>query len=151
MGYYMRFILTDDSQITLSDIEKGLKKQNALYLIKRQNNPEQYEFGEFYLGEELLGEIEINKTEGDQFSEEIDEFIEDIQALPKRKTKKVLRFLKECKAIICLRVLWQKRETEATLQMIDPLWDWLFEHRKGIVQADSEGYYTQNKCILNLR
>ncbi len=52
------------------------------------------------------------------------------------------------KAMFVIRVLWQGREAEETLDKIVPLWDWLFENYSGLLQADGEGYYDKEQKIL---
>ncbi len=58
------------------------------------------------------------------------------------------RLLQEAQATVAVRVLSQGRETGATLEKIDPLWDWLFDEYRGLLQADGEGYYDANGQIL---
>ncbi len=62
MGYYMRYILTDDRETTLSEIETGLKQVDPDYSIGD---------GETLMyGDELYGEIEIN-VPGDGLFEDV--------------------------------------------------------------------------------
>jgi hypothetical protein len=45
-------------------------------------------------------------------------------------------------------VLFQDRPLEITFSQIEPLWQWLFDHRSGLLQAEAEGYYDRTKLIL---
>jgi hypothetical protein len=45
-------------------------------------------------------------------------------------------------------VLHQGRSNEETLGLLAPLWDWLTTSRRGLVQADGEGFYDQGELIL---
>ena len=56
--------------------------------------------------------------------------------------------LKNARRIVSVRVLVQDRESEETLAGIQPLWNWLFATRGGLLQADGEGYYDANGLIL---
>jgi hypothetical protein len=40
---------------------------------------------------------------------------------------------------------------EQTLSLLDPLWHWLQEHHRGLVQADGEGFYEHQRLILATR
>src|SRR5262245_8436309 len=79
--------------------------------------------------------------------ERLKEFVEDVRG--KRKAD-VLKTLEEASAIIAVQVLFQDRQTEATLQKLLPHWEWLLSHRKGLVQADDEGYFDQSGRILKV-
>ena len=53
-------------------------------------------------------------------------------------------------SIIAVRVLWQGREPEPTLEKLDALWNWLLSNRTGLMQADDEGYYDSSGLILSV-
>jgi len=88
--------------------------------------------------------------EDDLFEEELCELKESVEEARGARRADVLKILDEPKAIVAVEVLWQGRETEPTLQKIDPLWAWLFSHRKGLLQADGEGYYDRSGHILKV-
>ena len=142
MGYDMRYILTDNREITLSQIETGLKQVDPDYSIGD---------GETLMYvDELYGEIEINVPGDGLFEAEVEELKEEIKDSRGRNKTTVLEALQKAKAIVAVRVLWQGRETEQTLEKIDSLWEWLFDNREGLLQADGEGYYNQSKHILKV-
>lgn len=141
MGYYMRFIMVDGPEISLPSLEQALKRIDPAYSI--------LESGELKHGSDLYGVIEINRPGDGLFDEEIEELKEFVEDARGRRRKDVLKVLDNAKAIVAVQVLWQGRETEPTLQKIDPLWQWLFSHCKGLLQADGEGYYDdQFRLIL---
>jgi hypothetical protein len=53
--------------------------------------------------------------------------------------------------LVVLKVLWEDRDTETTLQRIRPLWDWLLAHRTGLLQVDDEGYYGPGGLVLEVK
>ena len=63
----------------------------------------------------------------------------------------VERVLRDAQRLICARVLWGSRDTEATLSRLDVLWDWLFTHRSGLLHAEGEGFYEDDELILALK
>ena len=74
--------------------------------------------------------------------------ISHVEKAEGRQRGRVLSALQGACSIINLEVVWQDRVPEQTLQMIDPLWSWLFSNRPGLVQADEEGYYERSRRIL---
>jgi hypothetical protein len=141
MGYYMRFISTDDREITLSILEQALLKVDPRYSINA--------VGELRHAEDLYGLIQIDLL--DECDEEIAELKEDVEEARGTRRAEVIKTLDEARTMVAVQVLWQGRETEPTLLKIDPLWDWLFSHRKGLQHADGEGYYDRSGLILQVR
>ena len=146
MGYYMRFIFDGDNEISMAGIEVGLKSIDSNYNFAEWD--QERESAELFHGNELYGEIEINRIGGELMDEEIEELIEDVEDAVGGDKDGVLQVLTNSKAMFVIRVLWQGRETEDTLEMIDPLWEWLFTKYKGLLQADGEGYYNKSEQIL---
>jgi len=40
------------------------------------------------------------------------------------------------------------RTAEQTLELLSPLWEWLLANRRGLIQADGEGFYDGQHLIL---
>ena len=145
MGYYMRFFQTDDSPIMLGEIEAGLREVDVAYTIERDmpDSP----IGLLKYQDDLYGEMELNRRGEGLADEEIDEFRERLEARDEDSTGRVLRVLNECRCIVVIRVLFKGFDN---LERIDPVWDWLFLHKEGLVQADAEGFYDEGSLILPL-
>ncbi|MEM7236153.1 MAG: hypothetical protein AAF517_28570 [Planctomycetota bacterium] len=145
MGYYLRF-LTERSPPALAEIEAGLKAADARYAI-----PHEEREGELHRGDELLGEIELNVPGDGLFDEEIKELLEELEDVEESKARAEIEVrLQEAKGVVAVRVLWQApRKTEATLEMIEPLWEWLFANCPGVLQAD-DGYYGESDQLVSL-
>jgi hypothetical protein len=141
MGYYMRFISTDDREITLSILEQALLKVDPRYSISA--------VGELRHAKDLYGLIQIDLL--DECDEEIAELKEDVEEARGTRRAEVIKTLDEARTMVAVQVLWQGRETEPTLLKIDPLWDWLFSYRTGLQHADGEGYYDRSGLILQVR
>ena len=142
MGYYIRFISTDDAEITHSILEQALRQADPLYSITAS--------GELRYGGDLYGLLDVYDGPFHD-DEELSELKESVEEVSGRRRPDVLKTLDEARAIVAVQVLWQGRETEPTLQKIDPLWNWLFAHRKGLLQADGEGYYDASDHILEVK
>jgi hypothetical protein len=150
MVFYMRFLLTADEPLTMSAVEQALTGADPAYAITDVRHLP-FEDGVLAYGGEPYAQIEINAVDSsdDEEIEELKEELEDSRA-PKPQREALLNALQQVRAMLVLRVLWQDRTTEATLQKIDPLWKWLFATRDGILQVDGEGYYDQSGLILAL-
>lgn len=147
MGYYMRFIVADEQDVSLSVLEAALKETDAAYLIERDEASDSE--GVLKHKGDVYGEVAVNRAGDGIFDEEIEELREFVNEVKGEKSE-VLSVLAQAKAIVAVRVLWQGRESEETLEKIDSLWQWLLAHRKGLMQADGEGYYGSTGLILEV-
>lgn len=141
MAYYMRFFVTTESGLPLSEINHALKAADDRYSIEN---------GDLLFGGDLYGQIEIS-TPGDEiFESELEEFKAELEQAEGNGKKKVEATLLCTKAIVVVQVLWQDRDSEETLRRLDPLWEWLISNHKGLMQADGEGFYEGRNLILEL-
>ncbi|GAB5407291.1 MAG: hypothetical protein Aurels2KO_55220 [Aureliella sp.] len=141
MGYYMRYIDTESTPLTVDELGDALDSFNTAYSIMD---------GDLAHDGELYGEIEINHRGTELCDEELGElqdFVEDSEGEHKQR---VVDTLKSANSIIAVRVLWQGREPGPTLEKLDPLWNWLLSNRSGLMQADDEGYYDSTGLILSV-
>jgi hypothetical protein len=148
MGYYMRYLVDDDKEVSLDMIEAVLQRVDPRYSFAAKDV--QKEQAELMLGAELYGELEINRRGSDLMDEELGELLEDVEDAQGDGLDRVKRLLQGCRFMVTARVLWQGREPEATLEKIDPLWEWLFSEYRGLMQADGEGYYDRNGQVLEV-
>ena len=146
MGYYMRFIVTDERDLSLSVFESALKQVDSAYLIERDEESDSQ--GLLKCGDDVYGQIELNRPGDGLFDGEIEELKGFVDNNEGAKQSEVLNVLGQAKAIVAIRVLDQGRESEDTLMKIDPLWRWLFANRQGLLQAGGEGYYDASGLIL---
>ncbi len=147
MGYYMRYFSTDEQEITIYLLESALKQFDPQYAITNGHLPPRG-FGDLMYGNEIYGQIEVNRVGDRLFQEELDEFKEFLNGNRSRGAKTVLQVLNNAKTTVAIQVLWQDRTVAQTLNRIDPLYKWLFANRKGLLQVDGEGYYNGSKLIL---
>ena len=142
MSYYMRYISTDALQITLEILHKELQAVDQRYSVDAS--------GDLKFGDDVYGAVEINFPDEEVFDEEIQElkeFVEDVRGWKKRE---VIKTLNAAKATVAVQVLSGGRETNDALEKLSPLWDWLLSNRKGLLQADDEGYYNKSGLILKV-
>jgi hypothetical protein len=155
MGYYIRFLQTDKAKTSLSELERALKKMDSAYSI--DIHPDGW-YADFVHGSTRYGEIEINTPGQELFAGEMAELKDELQSLKAAsrdvwkqwpsKWNRVEKVLHATNAMICVRVLWGGHGMETALLKLDPLWDWLLNHRQGLLLYDAEGYYDRTGLFL---
>jgi len=146
MGYYMRFVATDDGDVSLRRINSGLGRVDAAYLIEFDDDAD--DAGSLTHNGTTYGALEINRPGDGTFDQEIEELKQFLEDSEGGRKPEVLRVLNDAKVIIALQVLQQERATgEETLARVDPLWEWLFANYQGLMQADAEGYYDASGLV----
>jgi|SRR5215472_1919779 len=142
MGYFMRFFVEDGKPLTFEELSSGLRGIDPAFRIEAD--------GEVYRGDRLLGQAEISATGDELFQAEVDEFVEKIEDTEEDRKAELAGRLKQVTAVLAVEVLMQGRTLAQTLDLLDPLWAWLLVHRRGLVQADGEGFYEGTELILAL-
>ena len=147
MGYYMRFMVCDNTEINLDEIEEQLHTLDAKYSFQRTAF-EFEEVADIFYDSIAIGQIEINHDDDEIFEDDVAAF-RDMVGEPKTAEESfVLSVLDTARYMIAIEALWEGIEAENTLEKFDPLWVWLFANRHGILQADNEGFYTANGLIV---
>ena len=145
MGYYMRYIVADERPVSLNDVRKSLAKAGDTYEV----DGDETEATIRYRGQPV-GHLTLNVPGDDLFDEERDELVEFAEDGDGRGKQRVIDTLRAAKGIVAVQVLAGDGDTERTLAAIDPIWRWLHENRRGLLQADGEGYYDGDGLILEL-
>ncbi len=149
MGYYMRFFTADPKPSSIDALAGRLRSRSPSW--KLESEVARRPSAKICLGEELLGELEVNRPGDGLFEEEIEELLEFIDADSRGDRERVAKLLARATAAYVVRVLWQGREAEDTLAALDGFWEVLFELHDGLLQADAEGYYDAEGRILEVR
>jgi hypothetical protein len=148
MGYTMRYITPKGQEITLMLIETALQKMDAVYSITNTDVPD---IGDLIYGEMQLGIIEINRPGDDIFEDDLAEFRDLVGKADTAAQQRVLDVLDQAQAMVVVEAQWQGTNAEPVLSRLDLLWDWLFAHYPGLLQADNEGFYEGDDLILERR
>ena len=147
MGYYMRFIVSDERPIALDDIRTAFVAAGIEYEVDGEDN----EATIAYQGE-AIGQVTLNVPGDGLFDEERDELVEFAQD-GDESTKgrgRVIDTLRAARAIVAVQVLSGEEDPDRTPERLHPLWTWLQANRRGLLQADGEGYYDGERLILAL-
>lgn len=143
MSFNMIFILANKKKTTLLQIARGLKQTDAKY---------RFESEEYFLyGSELLGQIDIWRPEEKYFQDWIQAARDRARtriATHEAQVAEILRVFDRATGILFFNVLWEDRERVETIELYQPLWEWLFEHREGLLYVDSEGYWNVDELLL---
>lgn len=140
MGYYIRFLIEDGRPLSLEKVIDGLRTVDPGFALTGGKD--------LTRSGELVAELDI-AVPGDGI------FEDDIGLLRERAGSAggaaVAARIASVTAILTARVLCQDRDAEETLDLLDPLWEWLTANRRGLVHADGEGFYDQEELILETR
>ena len=148
MGYYIRFIATDEEKASLSEIESALKKFDSGYKIDR-GEIDTFE-GVLMYGNEVYGQLEINEKGDGIFEDEIEMLKERVEEAEGENKQKILDVLNQANFLVFARVLQQGRGWDETIKKLAALWDWLITNRKGLIHADYEGFYDDSDLIFEV-
>ena len=148
MGYTMRYLTTEDRDISLSLIESALREMDAAFAVANADLPD---LGDLMYGETQLGILEINRPGEDIFEDDLAEFRDLVGKGDSAAQHHVLDVLDQAQVMVVVEALWQGTDAEPVLSKLDVLWDWLFAHYPGLLQADNEGFYEGDDLILERR
>ena len=142
MGYWMRFFDTKTPVLTLKSLTSALRRLDRKFGL---------DSGQLTYDGVAFAQIEISQPGDGIFEEEVANFRDCVEA--KRGTKiadakaKVLATLDSAKRTVVVRV----GDHDESLGLLDIVWDWLFAHRAGLLQADGEGFYEDEELILAVK
>jgi hypothetical protein len=143
LGYYIRFISTDERPLEPVELRRVLALVDSAY---------SFEFG----GESMtihhagspIGHLRVRTPDDARFAAVRADLLAAAAQAKGSGRPRVLETLRAASAILTVEVLFGTGETESTLVRLDPLWAWLVDHRDGLIQADGEGYYDAERVVL---
>lgn len=145
MGYYLRYITTNQQAITLPVIAAALQALDPAYTLAGDQVDD---IADLLHGETFCGVLEINRPGDDIFEDDLREFRDMVGTGETEAERRVLAVLANAQAMVAVEAIWQGTDSESALGRLDPLWDWLFAHHTGLLQADNEGFYDADDLIL---
>ena len=142
MGYWMRFFDTKTPALTLKSLTSGLRRLDRKFGL---------DSGQLTYDGVAFAQIEISQPGDGIFEEEVANFRACVEAMrgPKNADAKakVITTLDSAKRTVVVRV----GDHDEALELLDIVWDWLFAHRAGLLQADGEGFYEDEELILAVK
>jgi hypothetical protein len=143
----MRFVSGDDRPVTTTQLRDALLAAGPGYEVKMDEAA-----ATIVHAGTPIAHVEINVPGDGLFDEERDELIEFVTDSDGERSAKsrVLETLGAARTIVAAQVLFGTGDAETTLSRLDPLWQWLFRNRLGLLQADGEGYYDARGLVLQV-
>jgi hypothetical protein len=145
MSYYMRFLSTDLQATTAAHLEAAFRAVDPDYDVQVEDNEAVVRHAAA-----TIAKLEINELGDGLFDEEREELTARVTAAAGDAAAKarVLEALRGARTIVVAQVLYGTGDQETTLAKLDPLWAWLFRNRRGLLQAEGEGYYDHQGLIF---
>ncbi|MCC6613835.1 MAG: hypothetical protein IT320_10185 [Anaerolineae bacterium] len=142
MSYFIRYILVRD-ETTLATVEAALHLIDSNFNI--QVDQSEVETGDLYYKSDVLGEITVNRPGDGIFEEEIGELRKQLDSLTHPDKPLVQTALDVARSMVALHVLEAGNDNP---DLLEQLWDWLFDQYPGLLQVDEEGYYDTEGLFL---
>jgi hypothetical protein len=146
----MRYFTGDEKFSLIPDLNGALQARNTNWNLEIGPGAKR-PHALIRFGDEILGELELNRPGDGLFEEEIGELLEFIEHDSKGDRDRVTKLLQSATAAYVVRVLFQDRDPEDTLGYLDVFWEVLFDRHDGMLQADAEGYYDLSGMILEVK
>lgn len=145
MTLRMRFLITDPGAINLADLAKSLRATNRRYLAEFDDSA-----GTITLGSDEIASIAIF-TPGDRT---FDDQLAELEDLASEGTgageARVADTLATVQAIFSAELPGKASRRDGSREALEPVWEWLFGSRTGLLQVDSEGYYDEEGLIFEV-
>jgi hypothetical protein len=150
MPYYMTFFLDHASGLTFAEIEEALWAEDQAYRIEVLDRlpMDSFEAADLRYGDDEYARLEINRVGDPLFQGEIQDHLEKVEYGGRGQTSQVATTLRHANTILRVQVCWKQRDRDLTLDRLQPLWDWLFAFRSGVLHADGEGFYDADGIIV---
>jgi hypothetical protein len=137
MAYYVRYFAAQP--LTTKAIEQTLKQYDPSFKI---------DLGELIRGETPLGQLEVNQAGGDLFEDDLRHTVHAVEATGQGNA--VVPRLRASRATVVVTLDWGDRGTDATLQLVAPLWSALQHLSPGLAQWDGNGIFDGGNRIVDL-
>ncbi len=142
MEYFMRYFVESDAVPTMGDLALIWATFGEGYTLLD---------GEMRIGENIIGALDIYTRGDGDFEEEVEEFEEYLKESDDEEgVARVKECLELAKMSIGIEVNFDPEDPEGTMDLLMPLWDWLFIHHPGLLQADMAGFYNATEMVLEL-
>ena len=143
MSYHMRFFDLSPKPLTFAAIETALRVTDPGYRLDANGA-----VASLWLSEKALGEMEIHAPGDGAFERVVGERVAALAASEDEYREAVEAALHSSRQLIQIRLDVLEEDLDDSLEAIDPLWDWLFDSREGLLHAEGEGYYQDGEMLL---
>lgn len=141
----MRYIASDERPIEGAHVRAAFAAEEEDYVVEGSAT----ELAVSYEAS-TIARVTINAPGDGLFETELAELIETVEAVEGPSQPRVLETLRSARSVLAVQVVFGEGDIDDTLDAISPLWTWLQDNRRGLLQADGEGYYDAEGLILEL-
>lgn len=145
MTLHMRFLITDPGTVDLAELAKSLRATNRRYQCEFQARG-----GTVTLGGDKVAAIEIYTPKDGTFDDELAELEEIASEGSGAGEAKVADTLATVQTIFAAELPGKAKGRDGSREALEPVWEWLFSNRQGLLQVDSEGYYDDEGLIFEV-
>ena len=147
MSYSLRFILTDGPPPSLDEIEHSLHQKDPDYSIDHEPKAAS---GDLRYEGDVYGEIEIGQPgSGGTVDQDLADLAAQVPNAEDGDQAAVNKVLKSATGLVTVRFPSEDQASEQSLQTVYPVWQGLFLTRKGMLQADGDGYFDKEGRVLS--
>ncbi len=150
MGYYMRFFDASKKRLSLKQLRTALRRIDREYELAL--TARQPRHGILTYAGVVYAEIDLSEPGDRVFEGEIAEMLEALPTVKGKAKSQASELVEESlratrrTVVVCVR--FGTKEVEETLSRIDPIWDFLFSSRTGLLHAQGEGYYDEDETLI---
>jgi hypothetical protein len=141
----MRFLITDPGAVDLADLAKSLRATNRRYHCDFKARG-----GTVTLGDDEIASIKVHRPGDGTFDEELVELEESASEGSGAGEAKVADTLATVQTIFAAELPGKSKNRDGSRDAMEPVWEWLFSNRRGLLQVDSEGYYNEAGLIFEV-
>lgn len=145
MTLRMRFLITDPGEVDLPDLAKSLRAINRRYQCEFED-----ESGTIALAGEEVASVEILSPGNGSFDDQLAELEESASEGSGAGEARVADTLATVQLIFAAELPGKSNKRDGSRDAMEPVWEWLFSNRSGLLQVDSEGYYNEDGLIFEL-
>jgi hypothetical protein len=142
----MRFVLTDGDAPTLEAIEGMLKQRKPQYSIVREPGAT---VGDLFYRDEVYGEIGATSSTDETTAQYLVYLAELLPNAEEGDQAAVEVVLKKATGVVHFEFPTEEEPSAMAQDIIDPLWQWLYANRSGLLQVDDIGYFDKNGRVLS--
>jgi hypothetical protein len=142
----MRYFVAGVEMPPLAGLDAAFRQIDAGYALLA--DPIDEGAGELYHGEDLLAELEINRPGDDLFDGDLEDLREELDKQDDPAAGQVSAWLEHASGMLVVHVLRGGHEQYDT--RIAPLLDYLFAAYNGVLQVDTEGFFSREGRIVSL-
>ncbi len=145
MTLRMRFLITDPGEVDLDELARSLRSTNRRYQCAFEDGAGTISYG----GDEIAG-VEVYNPGDGTFDDQLAELEEAASEGSGAGEARVADALATVQLIFSAELLGKSSKQDDSREAMQPVWEWFFGNRTGLLQVDSEGYFDEEGLIFEV-